>query len=465
MYVPYMCNYLFLFISSKEVSMSGRSLKYADIYIKSARRALRTPRQLKSKQFYEIDRWYKARIEKPIVYPQLYVIQPEKHLKTLEERMKELQTVDQQKINIGFHYEYSIPSASTLNAAEKAELEQEARLRKCTIVIHFVISTFLRIILLKVKLDLETIEEENSQGSEPMLVKQMAEHYGIFRDLFHSMVYFYPIVPLKILFPIDNETAYRVYYGNILKPEEVNSAPLVSFKAEPNTYWTLMAVNLDGNAYENDTEVLHWFVCNIEAGQLETGEVISPYLQPLPFRGTGLHRVAFLLFKQTHPFLEHLSEFKETIKADTLAGRSFSVSRFYKRLEDVITPAGLAFCQCEWDSSCTACFHDILNMKEPVYKYQWPAPYIPPQEYIPEEPQPFNEYLDKYRDVESIEKQLLMKRLSRSSAFQCDPEMPKYPNIFYKEEKLTVPSWLMLERYKENLGLGKYSSIYKNPID
>ncbi|OUC49126.1 phosphatidylethanolamine-binding protein [Trichinella nativa] len=333
--------------------------------------------------------------------------------------MKELQTVDQQKINIGFHYEYSIPSASTLNAAEKAELEQEA-----------------------LKLDLETIEEENSQGSEPMLVKQMAEHYGIFRDLFHSMVYFYPVVPLKILFPIDNETAYRVYYGNILKPEEVNSAPLVSFKAEPNTYWTLMAVNLDGNAYENDTEVLHWFVCNIEAGQLETGEVISPYLQPLPFRGTGLHRVAFLLFKQTHPFLEHLSEFKETIKADTLAGRSFSVSRFYKRLEDVITPAGLAFCQCEWDSSCTACFHDILNMKEPVYKY-----------------------LDKYRDVESIEKQLLMKRLSRSSAFQCDPEMPKYPNIFYKEEKLTVPSWLMLERYKENLGLGKYSSIYKNPID
>ncbi|KRX54030.1 39S ribosomal protein L38, mitochondrial [Trichinella sp. T9] len=399
--------------------MSGRSLKYADIYIKSARRALRTPR---------IDRWYKARIEKPIVYPQLYVIQPEKHLKTLEERMKELQTVDQQKINIGFHYEYSIPSASTLNAAEKAELEQEA-----------------------LKLDLETIEEENSQGSEPMLVKQMAEHYGIFRDLFHSMVYFYPIVPLKILFPIDNETAYRVYYGNILKPEEVKSAPLVSFKAEPNTYWTLMAVNLDGNAYENDTEVLHWFVCNIEAGQLETGEVISPYLQPLPFRGTGLHRVAFLLFKQTHPFLEHLSEFKETIKANTLAGRSFSVSRFYKRLEDVITPAGLAFCQCEWDSSCTACFHDILNMKEPVYKYQWPAPYIPPQEYIPEEPQPFNEYLDKYRDVESIEKQLLMKRLSRSSAFQCDPEMPKYPNIFYKEEKLTVPSWLMLERYKENL--------------
>ncbi|XP_003373910.1 phosphatidylethanolamine-binding protein [Trichinella spiralis] len=415
------------------VSMSGRSLKYADIYIKSARRALRTPR---------IDRWYKARIEKPIVYPQLYVIQPEKHLKTLEERMKELQTVDHQKINIGFHYEYSIPSASTLNAAEKAELEQEA-----------------------LKLDLETIEEENSQGSEPMLVKQMAEHYGIFRDLFHSMVYFYPIVPLKILFPIDNETAYRVYYGNILKPKEVKSAPLVSFKAEPNTYWTLMAVNLDGNAYENDTEVLHWFVCNIEAGQLETGEVISPYLQPLPFRGTGLHRVAFLLFKQTHPFLEHLSEFKETIKADTLAGRSFSVSRFYKRLEDVITPAGLAFCQCEWDSSCTACFHDILNMKEPVYKYQWPAPYIPPQEYIPEEPQPFNEYLDKYRDVESIEKQLLMKRLLRSSAFQCDPEMPKYPNIFYKEEKLTVPSWLMLERYKENLGLGKYSSIYKNPID
>ncbi|KAL1243953.1 Large ribosomal subunit protein [Trichinella spiralis] len=394
--------------------MSGRSLKYADIYIKSARRALRTPRVGRPwrtrkllnltaffrNRFYEIDRWYKARIEKPIVYPQLYVIQPEKHLKTLEERMKELQTVDHQKINIGFHYEYSIPSASTLNAAEKAELEQEARLRK-------------------LKLDLETIEEENSQGSEPMLVKQMAEHYGIFRDLFHT---------------------YRVYYGNILKPKEVKSAPLVSFKAEPNTYWTLMAVNLDGNAYENDTEVLHWFVCNIEAGQLETGE-------------------------QTHPFLEHLSEFKETIKADTLAGRSFSVSRFYKRLEDVITPAGLAFCQCEWDSSCTACFHDILNMKEPVYKYQWPAPYIPPQEYIPEEPQPFNEYLDKYRDVESIEKQLLMKRLLRSSAFQCDPEMPKYPNIFYKEEKLTVPSWLMLERYKENLGLGKYSSIYKNPID
>ena len=36
----------------------------------------------------------------------------------------------------------------------------------------------------------------------------------------------------------------------------------------------------------------------MKGGDVSSGEVIMDYLQPIPTRGTGLHRMVFLLFKQ-----------------------------------------------------------------------------------------------------------------------------------------------------------------------
>lgn len=43
--------------------------------------------------------------------------------------------------------------------------------------------------------------------------------------------------------------------------------------------------------------------------------------------------------------------------------RTFSTFDFYRKHEDAMTPAGLAFFQCQWDSSVTWVFHQLLSKK------------------------------------------------------------------------------------------------------
>lgn len=74
---------------------------------------------------------------------------------------------------------------------------------------------------------------------------------------------------------------------------------------------------------------------------------------------------------------------------------------FYRNYQDDITPAGLSFFQSDWDSSLTDFYHNILNMKEPIYEYDFPEPYISDEKWFPLK-QPFNLYLDKHRDQKEV---------------------------------------------------------------
>lgn len=97
--------------------MRGESI-YSKLYVKYSHRALKNPRVARPFRprviawagptafmrdrflflfvflflfffsFYEIDTWYKARIQKPELLPKLYVINPENIYQTLEERLK-----------------------------------------------------------------------------------------------------------------------------------------------------------------------------------------------------------------------------------------------------------------------------------------------------------------------------------------------------------------------------------------
>lgn len=53
-----------------------------------------------------------------------------------------------------------------------------------------------------VEIDPAEVEEESiavgRTGIVPARVCQLANHYGIFRDMFHQDSYFYPVVPLKV---------------------------------------------------------------------------------------------------------------------------------------------------------------------------------------------------------------------------------------------------------------------------
>ncbi|PWA21522.1 hypothetical protein CCH79_00003474 [Gambusia affinis] len=76
----------------------------------------------------------------------------------------------------------------------------------------------------------------------------------------------------------------------------------------------------------------------------------------------------------------------------SLVDRTFKTIDFYRKHQDDMTPAGLAFFQSQWDESVTNTFHNTLNMKEPVFEFIRPPVYHPPQVKYPHR-QPLR-YLD-----------------------------------------------------------------------
>ena len=61
-----------------------------------------------------------------------------------------------------------------------------------------------------------------------------------------------------------------------------------------------------------------------------------------------------------------------------LSSRTFKTNDFVNENKDKIKPAGLAFFQSDWDSTLTDFYHNVLNMKEPRYEYDFPPHYTEP---------------------------------------------------------------------------------------
>lgn len=241
------------------------------------------------------------------------------------------------------------------------------------------------------KVPLDRVQDCWEKSSGPFHIKRLAEHYGVFRDLF-PMAYFLPQVPVRISY--GQENSGRVFYGNRLTPSEAASVPQISFEAEEGSLWTLLLTCPDEHLQDDEAEYLHWLVGNIPGGAVQSGEELCHYLPPFPAKGTGFHRYIFVLFKQ-----EGHINFQEDVRPSpchSLVDRTFKTVEFYRKHQDSITPAGLAFFQSQWDESVTNTFHNTLNMKEPVFEFIRPPVYHPPQVKFPQG-QPLR-YLDRYRD-------------------------------------------------------------------
>uniref|UniRef100_A0A8P4KJM2 Large ribosomal subunit protein mL38 n=1 Tax=Dicentrarchus labrax TaxID=13489 RepID=A0A8P4KJM2_DICLA len=255
---------------------------------------------------------------------------------------------------------------------ENADLERACRLR-----------TF--------KIPLDVVQEVWKKNRGPLHIKKLADHYGVFRDLF-PMAYFLPQVSLHICYGQDNSGT--VHFGNRLTPTEAASVPQISFDAEDGSLWTLLLTCPDEHLLENEAEYVHWLVGNIPGGAVQSGEELCHYLPPFPAKGTGFHRYVYVLFKQEGPI-----NFQEDVRPSpchSLVDRTFKTVDFYRKHQDNMTPAGLAFFQCQWDESVTNTFHNTLNMREPVFEFIRPPVYHPPQVKYPHR-QPLR-YLDRYRD-------------------------------------------------------------------
>uniref|UniRef100_A0A336MQ47 Large ribosomal subunit protein mL38 n=1 Tax=Culicoides sonorensis TaxID=179676 RepID=A0A336MQ47_CULSO len=314
----------------------------------------------------------------------------------------------------------------------------------------------------KLQIDMDQVHEDWLKNNGPLQIKRIAEHYKIFEHLFGD-AYFVPRVDMQIRYNLsDGETQAPVYYGNLLKPKDAQNAPEVTFDAsfsynnekvdQSKTLWTLLMTNPDGHFEKENGEYVHWLITNIPGNDVSKGECLVPYLQPFPPKGTGYHRHVFLLFKQEKKL--DLSDYSVKEQFD-LSKRTFSTPDFYRKLQDDITPAGLAFFQADYDLTLTDFFHKKLNMKEPIYEYDFPKPYYQDQMWFPHK-KAFNIYMDRYRDPKQVNKEYLQRKLADVHPFK-DPKPPlKFPNA---HPIRGVPSWLRVEIEKRRLNKGKIREI------
>ncbi|KAG4074379.1 hypothetical protein HA402_008788 [Bradysia odoriphaga] len=370
--------------------------------------------------------------------------------KTLEQRLSDEKDVDpeiEEMIDIGFPQPFTGSKADKRkeqmayikSQRQSSELEKLARTQ--TLVV-----------------DLNDVKTEWLSSNGQRHIKEIASHYGVFEHLFGKYAYFLPRVPLTIKYPV-NETDYLpVYYGNLLKPSEAAKQPEVSFDSNINltrdkqpskdTLWSLVLTNPDGHHNDSEQEYVHWFISNIPNGDVSKGETIVPYIQPFPVKGTGYHRHIFVLYKQEKKL--DFSKYKVN-KINDLASRTFKTFDFYKSHQDDITPAGLAFFQSSWEQSLTEFYHRVLDMKEPIYEYDFPKPYIRDQMWFPLR-QPFNLYLDKYRDPKEIAKEFIDRKLANTHPFNGPKPPLRWPNA---HPFLNTPSWLQFAKMKSRLGFGR----------
>eukprot|EP00069_Balaena_mysticetus_P021753 bmy_13799T0 len=258
------------------------------------------------------------------------------------------------------------------------------------------------------RIPLEAVRAEWERTCGPYHKQRLAEHYGLYRDLFHGAT-FVPRVPLRVAYAVGEDDLLPVYYGNEVTPTEAAQAPEVTYEADEGSMWTLLLTNLGISTSREHTggdvpaaisrewqltDAFRPTRTNIPGNRVAEGQETCPYLPPFPARGSGFHRFAFLLFKQDKPI--DFSEDTRPSPCYQLAQRTFHTFDFYKKHQDAMTPAGLAFFQCRWDDSVTHIFHQLLDMREPVFEFVRPPPYHPKQKRFPHR-QPLR-YLDRYRD-------------------------------------------------------------------
>ena len=74
--------------------------------------------------------------------------------------------------------------------------------------------------LFPVKVDVNEVDDEWRKESGPSHIRRVAEHYGIFDQMFDG-AHFHATVPLNVWFDYDDEFVTPVKYGNVIPAQEV----------------------------------------------------------------------------------------------------------------------------------------------------------------------------------------------------------------------------------------------------
>lgn len=365
------------------------------------------------------------------------------HAQTFEDKMKKMQKeiAPEERVcnDIGItaqpdHDRSKIISVANANRKNK-ELEQAARHRTLTI-------------------PLIDVEKDWRKESAARHIQTVAEHYGIYQDMFDGD-YFTPVVNLYVCYDYDDDLVTPVYYGNRIFPAEAKHEPTVRYAAAgEDTLYTLMMTNPDGHLFDNEGEYIHWLIGNIPGSDVSRGEKLVDYIQPFPVRGTGAHRFVFVLFEQNKNI--DYGYIKRPSPCTELVDRAHRTVDYFSDHRDDVTPVGLAFFQSEWDDSVRHVYHHVFNMAEPSYEYAHPPPYHPtPRKYPHKEP--FDRYFDRYRDKKDIAEEVLSIRLDKKNPFTRHPRQENYPLIH--RAKSYKPSWLKLREERMHLRREQYKDL------
>ncbi|XP_057292192.1 39S ribosomal protein L38, mitochondrial-like [Hydractinia symbiolongicarpus] len=214
---------------------------------------------------------------------------------------------------------------------------------------------------------LEDIDKEWRKEFGLFDLNNLSKFYGLNRDLFNN-----DDVVAKVWLDVAFNDV-KIHRGNIIEPKKLLQAPTsISYEAEDNSLYSLILSNLDGHPLDSTKEIVHWMVCNIKGNDISNGETVYNYLPPLPWKGTGFHRVAFVLYEQEDAI--NTSDIKPTNES-SLCGRTFSTPTFCSSTR--VVPISYAWCQLEWDESVTQSFHKLGLKEEPIFDWE---EYIEPKE-------------------------------------------------------------------------------------
>uniref|UniRef100_A0ACD5V218 Uncharacterized protein n=1 Tax=Avena sativa TaxID=4498 RepID=A0ACD5V218_AVESA len=147
----------------------------------------------------------------------------------------------------------------------------------------------------------------------------------------------------------DASARLRVLYGNReitngseLRPSQVANQPTVQITGRSGSFYTLVMVDPDVPTPSNPTqrEYLHWLVTDIPEGRdVSHGTEVVEYERPQPT--AGIHRVAFVVFRQAAP---------QVIYAP--GWRSNFITRDLAECYTLGAPVAAAYFNCQREGSC-----------------------------------------------------------------------------------------------------------------
>ncbi|GBP14990.1 Protein D3 [Eumeta japonica] len=141
--------------------------------------------------------------------------------------------------------------------------------------------------------------------------------------------------------------------GEELAPTQVQNPPVLEWRAEKDTFYTLLFTEVDAPSREDTSlkEWCHWLIVNIPESDISKGTVVREYQGSGHGKDSGLHRYVYLLFKQP----EKLTFDEQYSPANSIEGRpKFSTQNFSKKY-NLGKPVAGNFYQAQYDE-----FSDII---------------------------------------------------------------------------------------------------------